>query len=73
MQMDNTDFKVGDRVVVSATVTGTGEDMHGWITDIEFFAGHTYISITYDWPTAIGDRGTCVVNPGLITKIDSNV
>lgn len=73
MQMDNTDFKVGDRVLVSALVTGTGEEMPGWISDIEYFAGRTYISITYDRPTYIGNRGTCVDNPGLITKIDSNV
>lgn len=70
--MDNTDFKVGDRVLVSALVTGTGEEMPGWISDIEFFAGHTLISINYDRPTAIGDFGTCVVNPGLIKKINSN-
>lgn len=70
--MNETDYKVGERVVVSATVTGTGEDMPGWITDIEFYAGHTYISITYERPTAIGDRGTCVVNLDLIKKIDCN-
>lgn len=71
--MNNTDFKVGDRVLVSALVTGTGEEMPGWISDIEFFAGRTFISVNYDRPTSIGDRGTCVVNPGLISKIDSNV
>lgn len=72
MHMNETDYKVGERVVVSATVTGTGEEKPGWISDIEYYAGNTYISITYDRPTAIGDRGTCVVNLGLIKKIDSN-
>lgn len=69
--MDEKDFKVGDRVIVSATATGTGEDMPGWITDIEYFAGCTIISINYDRPTLIGDRGKCLINLGLITKIST--
>lgn len=70
--MDKTDLKVGDRVLVSATATGTGEDMPGWITVIEYFMGHTYVSVSYDRPTAVGDRGTCLINLELITKIDCN-
>ncbi len=67
--MDEKEFKVGDRVIVSATATDAGEDMPGWITDIEYFAGRTFISITYDCPTPGGNRGKCLINLGLITKI----
>lgn len=36
--MQDTEFKLGDRVIVSAAVTGYGEDMHGVVSDVEVFA-----------------------------------
>lgn len=70
--MDKIEFQVGDRVIVSADVTGTGENMPGLITHVEMFMHHPVISISYDRPTLVGDRGTCVTNLGLITKINQH-
>lgn len=66
--MQNIDFNVGDRVIVSATATGLGENITGSITDIEYFAGETFISITYECITDDGRLGICINNLGLITK-----
>lgn len=68
MTMNNTDFNVGDRVIVSATATGLGENIPGTITDIEYFAGETFISITYEYISSDGRLGICTNNLGLITK-----
>ncbi len=65
-------FKVNDPVIVSATATGTGENILGWIDNIEQFMGRTIVSITYSHQSAIGDRGITVSNLGLITKAPSN-
>lgn len=70
--MDKIEFHVGDHVIVSADITGTGENMPGLITHVEVFMRHTFISISYDRPTLVGDRGTCVTNLGLITKINQH-
>ena len=70
--MNKTEFHVGDRVIVSADVTGTGENMPGLITHVEVFMHYPVISISYDRPTLIGSRGTCVTNLGLITKINQH-
>lgn len=66
--MQNVDFNVGDRVIVSATATGLGENIPGTITDIEYFAGETFISITYEYISSDGRLGICINNLGLITK-----
>lgn len=63
-----TEFKVGDRVIVSAYVTGTGENMPGWIDSIERFCGQTLIIVSYERPTAVGEIGAMVRNPYLISK-----
>ncbi len=70
--MDKTEFHVGDRVMVLADVTGTGENMPGLITHVEVFMHHPVISISFDRPTLIGSRGTCVTNLGLIAKINQH-
>lgn len=66
--MQNVDFNVGDCVIVSATATGLGENIPGTITDIEYFAGETFISITYEYISSDGRSGICINNLGLITK-----
>lgn len=68
MTMNNSEFKPGDRVIVSATATGTGENLVGYVDGIEKFAGHTFVSVTYSRPSAIGRRGITLTNLGLITK-----
>lgn len=66
--MNQIDFKVGDRVFVSATATGINLDIPGTITDIEECLGHPIISIRYDRPLH-GRMGIAVSNPGVIYKI----
>lgn len=66
--MDKLEFNVGDRVIVSATATGTGENIPGYVDRIEVFAGQTFVSVTYYRPSSVGDRGITLVNLGLITK-----
>lgn len=63
------EFHVGDRVIVSATATGTGEDIPGFITHIEECLDHPIISVRFDRATQ--DRlGITVANPGVLTKIN---
>lgn len=67
--MDRTiNFKVGDDVIVSAAVTGTGENIEGYIYEIEVFAGQVFVSVNYYRESLIGDRGCCVTNLGLLSK-----
>lgn len=68
-----TEFNVGDRVIVSAYVTGTGENMPGWIDSIETFCDQIFISVSYERPTAIGRIGDIIRNPHLITKVPCHV
>lgn len=68
--MSNIEFHIGDRVIVSAAVTGTGENMPGWITSIEKVCGQTLVPISYERPSSIGDLGACVSNLGLITRVE---
>ena len=63
------DFKLHDRVQVSATATGTGESPSGTIVHIEQCLGWPVISIDYDTPTSDGRTGITLINPGLITKL----
>lgn len=62
------EFYAGDRVIVSATATGTGEDIPGFITHIEECLGHPIISVRFDRATQ-GRMGITVANPGVLTKI----
>lgn len=64
----NLNFKVGDEVIVSAAVTGTGENIEGYISDIEVFAGQIFVSVNFYKQSLIGDCGCCVSNLGLISK-----
>lgn len=66
--MDQIDFKVGDRVFVSATATGIGIDIPGAITHIEDCLGQPIISIRFDRPLP-NRYGITVTNPGVIYKI----
>lgn len=66
--MNNPDFNIGDRVIVSATATGTGENIVGYVDGVEEFAGRTFVSVTFLRPSAIGNRGITLTNLGLITK-----
>ena len=45
--MQDTEFKLGDRVIVSAAVTGYGEDMHGVVSDVEVFAKNLFVTVTF--------------------------
>ena len=69
--MIQTEFKVGDRVYVTATATGLGVDIPGVISGIEVFCDRTFISILYDRLQPSG-RGIIIRNPGLIYKIPRN-
>ena len=68
IDMANETFNVGDTVIVSAVVTGTGESIEGYITDIDHCLGSTFLLIKYYGETSVGDRGCCVSNLSLITK-----
>ena len=69
--MDKTiSFKVGDNVIGSAAVTGTGENIEGYVSDTEVFAGQVFVSVNYYKQSLIGDRGRCVTNLGLLTKLN---
>lgn len=63
------DFKVNDRVRVSATATGTKEMPTGWIDKIEYSLGWPVVSVIYDAATSDGKAGITVTNIGLITKL----
>lgn len=72
IKKEYTDFGVGDRVMVSSTATGLREDVPGEVTHVEFCLGHPIITVKYLRPTW-ARWGITLSNPGLITKIDSNV
>jgi hypothetical protein len=61
-------FKIGQRVIVSALLTGTGERPHGTVTDVYEFARETFVEVHYDAPTIDGRLGCTVTNLGLIEK-----
>lgn len=54
------DFKVGDKVSVSATATGLGIDQIGYVSKVKPILGRTLISIDYIKPDSNGGMGICV-------------
>lgn len=67
MTMNNSEFKPGDRVIVSATQTGFGEDVHGVVYDVEVFARNTFVTVVFDKPLPDGSACSVISNLGLIT------
>lgn len=61
-------MKIGERVIVSAAVTGDGSYHHGWIADIYEFLRETFFDIRFDTPAADGRSGCVISNPELIRK-----
>ena len=55
--MNDDIFKIGDRVIVTATLTGLGEDMPGTVTDTEMWQGMQLVTITYDRTLPDGRNG----------------
>ncbi len=53
-------FNIGDRVVVSATLTGWGEDLTGTVTDTEMWQGLQLLTVTYDKTLPDGRNGIVV-------------
>lgn len=70
--MNNESFNIGDKVIVSATATGTGEDMPGVVESVETVLGWPIVSVVYLQPSAIGTRGITLSNLGLITKVPTH-
>ena len=61
-------MKIGERVIVSACVTGDGEHHKGWIVDIYEFMRDTFVEVKFDSPCADGRLGCVVNNLGMIRK-----
>ena len=61
-------MKIGERVIVSAAVTGDGEHHKGWIADVYEFMRETFVEVKFDSPAADGRLGCVVSNPGMIRK-----
>lgn len=66
-------YKKHDRVVVSATATGTGNDMEGTVEDVQQFLGKTLVSVKYDTPDVCGRKGIVLSNLNLMHKEEQNV
>lgn len=61
-------MKIGERVIVSAAVTGDGEQHKGWIADVYEFLRETFVEVIFDSPAADGRLGCVVSNLGMIRK-----
>lgn len=61
-------MKIGERVIVSAAVTGDGEQHNGWIVDVYEFLRETFVEVEFDSPTADGRPGCVVSNQGMLRK-----
>lgn len=67
---DSVSFKKGDKVKVSAYVTGFGIAPIGIVTDVETFMGQTLVSVDYIEPSEIDGRKGCTVsNLGMLELI----
>lgn len=65
--MESSPLRIGQHVTLSATCTGFGFDIKGYIANVEYFAGVVYYEIGYLQSAPDGTHGKCVVNPGFIT------
>lgn len=61
-------MKIGERVIVSAAVTGDGQQHNGWIADVYEFLRETFVEVKFDSSAADGRLGCVVSNPGMIRK-----
>lgn len=61
-------MKIGERVIVSAAVTGDGKQHKGWIADVYEFLRETFVEVKFDSPAADGRPGCVVSNLGMIRK-----
>lgn len=61
-------MRIGERVAVSAAVTGDGEQHKGWIADIYEFMRVTFVEVKFDRPAADGRPGCLVSNLEMIRK-----
>lgn len=68
MKQAGFDMNIGQRVIVSAAVTGDGVQHKGWIADIYEFTNKTFIEVKFDSPAADGRPGCLVSNLGMIRK-----
>ena len=64
-------MKIGERVIVSAAVTGDGEQHRGWIADVYEFLRETFVEVKFDSPAADGRLGCVVTNLGMIEKLET--
>ena len=55
-------------MIVSAAVTGDGEQHKGWIADVYEFLRETFVEVKFDSPAANGRPGCVVNNLGMIRK-----
>lgn len=68
---ESASFKVGDRVKVSAEVTGYGIAPTAVVTDVEIFMRRTFVSVVYIEPSEVGGQSGCTVtNLGMLQHID---
>ena len=61
-------MKIGERVIVDASVTGDGIHHNGVIEDIYDFTRTSYVDVHLDEPTPRGTWGITVINPEMIRK-----
>lgn len=61
-------MNIGERVIVSAAVTGDGEQHRGRIADVYEFLRETFVEVLFDSPAADGRSGCIVSNPRMIRK-----
>ena len=61
-------MNIGERVIVSAAVTGDGDEHRGRVADVYEFVRETFVEVRFDSPAADGRTGCVVSNLGLIRK-----
>lgn len=68
----NISIQVHDKVSVSPTATGIGEELQGYVSSIEIFKGSILVSVDYIKPDILGRRGICV-NVAFVQKIEQTL
>ena len=66
-------MNIGERVIVSAAVTGDGEQHNGWIVDVYEFLRETFVEVKFDSPAADGRPGCIVNNLGMIMASEATM